>query len=408
MVEVHVLNFRFAIVLLQLSNSLVSRDLHGPILVDANGLPRYWATVWSTLSTAQLADSTHIKKLRCIEGLYQHADNLLGASALDNALGSLDEDALSKILESWFMSLRNHAAGTKNDEVLWQTGTGFVFSVIAWLSKSASDERIQKVERRLHRLKTLYGQLHVRRAKSIESIRSLPASTVEALYTLLDPNSDKNPFTRQTTRWRIFVAFVLMLHQGLRRGEVLLLPADAVKSAFDRKHNRTKHWINVRENDYENSDVDPRYSKPSIKTTHSIHQIPVSDTTTDIIETYVQNYRGRPNHSYLLNSHTGMPLSTEALTKAFALVTEHLPKQVLKELQDRTGKESVTHMTCAIHAQWFGSISYFDSATKCRKHCRNCQHFLVGRKRPQCHHDMLARCLRIVWPMYGMIRLTSV
>lgn len=123
-------NFRFAFVLLQLSNTLVSRDLHGPILVDAHGLPRYWATVWSTLSTAQLADSTHIKKLRSIECLYQHADNLLGASALDDALGSLDDEVLSKILESWFMSLRNHAAGTKNDEVLWNTGTGFVFSVM--------------------------------------------------------------------------------------------------------------------------------------------------------------------------------------------------------------------------------------------------------------------------------------
>lgn len=338
--------------LFQLSDVLAPRDLQGPILVDATGMPRYWAAVWSTLSTAQLADSTHIKKLRCIECLYQHADNLLGSSALDNALGSLDDEALSTILESWFMSLRNHATGTKNDEVLWHTGIGFVFSVIAWLSKSASDERILQIERRLHRLKTLYGQLHVRRTSSIESIRSLPASTVEALYTLLDPSSNRNPFTRQATRWRIFVAFVLMLHQGLRRGEVLLLPTDAVKSAFDHKHNRTKHWINVRENDYESNEIDPRYSKPSIKTIHSIRQIPVSDTTTDIIEAYVQNYRGRANHSYLLNSQTGMPLSTEALTKAFALVTENLPKQALKELRDRTGKESVTphdlRHTCAV------------------------------------------------------------
>jgi hypothetical protein len=36
---------------------------------DTIGMPRYWATIWSTLSTAQLADSTHIKKLRCIECL---------------------------------------------------------------------------------------------------------------------------------------------------------------------------------------------------------------------------------------------------------------------------------------------------------------------------------------------------
>jgi len=338
--------------LIQLPSTLAAHDLRGPILIDPHGIPRYWATVWSTLSTAQVADSTHIKKLRCIESLYQHADDVLGTSSLDDALGTLDDDALTQILESWFVSLRNRASGTKNDEVTWQTGSGFVFSVIAWLSKSVSDDRILQIERRLHRLKTLYGQLHVRRTKSVESVRSLPSSTVEALYTLLDPSSEKNPFTRQATRWRMFVAFVLMLHQGLRRGEVLLLPTDAVKSAFDRRHNKTKYWLNISENDYEKSDLDPRYSKPSIKTTHSIRQIPVSQTTADIIDTYVQNYRGRASHSYLLNSHTGMPLSTEALTKAFVLLTENLPTQALKELRDRTGKISVTphdlRHTCAV------------------------------------------------------------
>lgn len=352
MVQLPVAQLSAPKLLIHLPSTPCAHDLRGPVLVDAHGLPRYWALVWSTLSTAQLADSTLVKKLRCVESLYQHADDLRGSSSLDDALGTLDDEALSQILESWFVSIRNQASGSKNDEVIWQTGSAFVFSIVAWLSKSGSDERTLQIERRLHRLKTLYGQLHVRRTKSVESVRSLPSSTVEALYALLDPSSDQNPFSRQATRWRLFVAFVLMLHQGLRRGEVLLLPTDAVKSAFDRKHNKTKYWINIRENDYENSELDPRYSKPSIKTAQSVRQIPVSEATADIIDTYVQNYRGRTDHSYLLSSHTGMPLSTEALTKAFALVTEKLPTHALKELRDRTGKNSITphdlRHTCAV------------------------------------------------------------
>ncbi|HKQ83197.1 MAG TPA: hypothetical protein VJS42_13475, partial [Steroidobacteraceae bacterium] len=115
----------------------------------------------------------------------------------------------------------------------------------------------------------------VRRDNSVDTVRSLPASTVEALYLLLDPDSRHNPFTRESTRWRIFVAFVLMLHQGLRRGEALLLPADAVKSAYDRGQHRMRYWLNVGQNKYEDSEVDPRYSKPSIKNAHSLRQLPV-------------------------------------------------------------------------------------------------------------------------------------
>lgn len=108
----------------------------------------------------------------------------------------------------------------------------------------------------------------------------------------------------------------------------------------------------MQENPYEEAGSDPRYSKPGIKTAASIRQVPVSETTARIIDSYVQNYRGQPQHSFLLNSQTNMPLSTEALTKVFAEISRRLPVDVLKELNDRTGKQSVTphdlRHTCAV------------------------------------------------------------
>ena len=130
--------------LTQLSDVSVPRNLRGSILVDEHGLPRYWATVWSTVSAAQLADSTHLQKLRHIENLYQHADQLLGRSALDDALGMLNDDALATILESWFVSIRNQAQTTESDEKRWQSGLGFVSSVVTWVSKSQADQAMRR------------------------------------------------------------------------------------------------------------------------------------------------------------------------------------------------------------------------------------------------------------------------
>jgi integrase len=219
----------------QLSNSLVPASLSGPVLLDQQGLPRYWATVWSTASTGQLAASTHLKKLRYIDNLYVHAESLSGPDALDNALGNLNATALAEILESWFVSIRNQPNTRGGDETRWQTGLGFVTAVVTWISKSDANLHLQAVHSRLQQLSILYSQLHVKKRSPDEKVRSLPASTIEALYAMLDPESEENPFPRIRTRWRIYVSFLLMLHQGMRRGEVLLLPADAVKCAFDRK-----------------------------------------------------------------------------------------------------------------------------------------------------------------------------
>jgi integrase len=337
----------------QLSSNLVPAALRGPVLVDKAGIPRYWSAIWSATAMAQLADSTLTQKLRYVENLYQHADNLIGDGALDDALGGFDDEALAAILESWFISIRNQPVATSADENRWQTGLGFVTDVVTWISRSRSaDDRLRHIEQRLHRLSLLYSQLHVRKSAAVETVRSLPASTVEALYALLDPECPQNPFLRMKTRWRVYVAFVLMLHQGLRRGEVLLLPADAVKSAYDQRQKRTRYWLNVQENEYEDADGDPRYSKPSIKTVHSVRQVPVSQLTATIVENYAGNYRGRPDHPFLLNAQSNMPLATETLTKAFAQVSRCLPSDVLKELRDRTSKDSVTphdlRHTCAV------------------------------------------------------------
>lgn len=331
----------------------VPSSLRGPLIVDDFGLPRYWASIWALMSSAELATSSQIKRLRYVESLYAHADRLFGRNSLDDALGMLDDVRLADILESWFVTIRNQSFVSSADELRWKTGFLFVSSVITWLSKTTlPSDRLRQIEARLHRLSTLYGQLHIRKRTSTSQVRSLPTNVVQALYEALDPSSASNPFPRLHTRWLAFIAFLLMLHQGLRRGEILLLTADAIKSGFDERQQRSRYWLNVQESKYSDENDDPRYSRPSIKTVSSIRQIPVSDVMAGLVQTYVENYRRRPSHAFLLNTQKNSPMSTESLTKIFSKISRALPPHVVKELKDRTGKSSVTphdlRHTCAV------------------------------------------------------------
>jgi len=271
------------------------------------------------MSGARLAPATLTKKLRYIESLYLHADALRGNGTLDRALANLDEVVLAELLESWFVSIRNQPAQNDADEARWRTGLSFVQSIVTWLSRSMiPDARLKRIEERLHRLSFLYDQLHIRPRETSQTIRSLPANVVSALYDHLDPVSLNNPFSRENVRWHVYLAFFLLLHQGLRRAELLQLPVDAIKSSYDNRQQRTRYWLNVQTNPYVDEDDDPRYSTPSIKTVQSIRPLPVSEPVAKVVQTYVENYRGQPDHSYLLNSQKNKPLSTESITKLFA------------------------------------------------------------------------------------------
>jgi integrase len=323
--------------------------LHGPVLVDRLGIPRYWATIWNVLRGCELARSTQIKKLRAIESLYEHSDELLGHGALEKAIGRLDEHQLATVLESWLVSIKNRPAVSESDEKRWKSGLHFVVDTVGWITASAAPGQLKSIEPRLHRISLLYSQLHVRRAQELAPIRSLSSNVAMCLYELLDPASAGNPFQRVKTKWLAFTAFVLMLHQGLRRGELLTLSADCLRSAFDTRSNRRRYWINVTHNPHEFDDL--RHSRPELKTVNAIRQLPVSETTALILQTYVENFRGRPDHPYLLNSQQNKPLSTESLTKFFDKASNALPFVVSQELEDRLGRKRITphdlRHTCA-------------------------------------------------------------
>lgn len=334
------------------TQSPVPISLKDPVLIDAWGLPRYWVTIWTLINARDLAESTEMKRLRSIEALYRFCDGLHGDGYLDDTLGACRISDLSNILEAYFMSLRNRPVLTEAAEIQWKTGLSFVKDVVFRLGRNGNTVNpLAETETRLLHLDALFGQLHVRKTKHPTILRSLPASVVSHLYEMLDPESSTNPFSRKKTRWTAFLAFILMLHQGLRRGEALLLPVNAVESGYDERSQKKRLWINVQENKNHVSQ-DPRSKRPSIKTADSLRQIPVTELTANLLQTYVENYRGKPDHPFLLNTQWDTPLSHESITVYFAKITSSLPTSVLKTLEDRTGKTSIEphdlRHTCAV------------------------------------------------------------
>ncbi|QHN03482.1 site-specific integrase [Granulicella sp. WH15] len=322
----------------------------GPVLVDTLGLPRYWAVVWAAFLPADLAPATVSKKLSQLEAFYQHADTQLGLGRLDDALADFDVEVLSTALEGYFLTLRNLPSFTPASEDRWQVALQFITEIAQRVTRNYLQlGSLTVLSGKFERLELLHSKLHIGKRRRPEQIRSLPADVVEFLYELLDPESRTNPFQNEVSRWRVYVLFILMLHQGLRRGELLVLPADAIKSSFDRDLQKERFWMSVRYNEYED---DPRSSKPSIKNAPSIRQLPVSEVVALIVQEYVSNYRGRVGHSFLINSQKSAPMSPEAVSKTFQKITNSLPTSLRKLLLDHTRNDSVTahamRHTCAV------------------------------------------------------------
>lgn len=336
------------------NKSSFHQALQAPFLTDEfhYGLPRYWVNVHSIVNSRDLADSTEKKRLQRVEALYVFADNLRYQGFLDDALSKCDLDELAPVLEAYFISLKNRPKLTESSENQWRTGISFVVEIVTRISKSCSTMNgLEQINAKLLHLQYLYGQLRIHKSRQPETLRSLPSEVVSYLYEVLDPLSSDNPFARTQTKWTMFIAFVILLHQGLRRSEVLMLPVNAVKSGLDNRQLKEKYWLNIQENS-EHKNVDPRSNKPNIKTANSVRQVPVSHLTSKLIQIYTDNYRGKVNHPFLLSSQWKTPFSSEALTANFSLVSKKIPPAIRKILHDRNGVQKIVphslRHTCAV------------------------------------------------------------
>ena len=103
-----------------------------------------------------------------------------------------------------------------------------------------------------------------------------------------------------------------------------MLPVDSVTSEIDQRTGKKRFWLNVSENP--NEPDDPRADQPAFKNRLATRQIPISRPLVDAIETFVENYRGRRDRSYLLYSQKNNPLSKREINDVFRVLSRNLSK----------------------------------------------------------------------------------
>lgn len=317
-------------------------------LVDRQMLPRYWATVWAIFHADSLAPSTRKRKLSDIEALYEHAEH--ADVCLDDLIARLDLNAIGHVLEAFFVGLKNIPAPSSQALRRWNTAFHFVRDVCERIARSPhAARRMAEVREKIATLDRLYMGLRPQRRRSISQVRALPKDVVRELLDVAKPGSPSNPFESETTQWRMYCLLVLLLFQGLRRAEALVLRASSIEAHRDSETGEHRWLLRIHLNE---PDADPRAQVPSIKTADSVRMIPVTSTTANVIQTYIENYRGKANHSYLMSSARQQPLSIEGVNKAFRRLSEALSMESRHSLKTATGTDVVTphalRHTCAV------------------------------------------------------------
>ena len=300
------------------------------LLVEpTTGIPRYWATVWTlSLKGRSRSRNTTTAQLRQLEAFYRHCDTHFGVHSLDDATATRDAAALQAMTESFHAALTNSPHINTSTAQRWGVAQAFIRFTAKRLAISCDDWRAL--------LGYLDGMGGIRPSGygAFRFLRALPTKTLNDIVEIAAPSSPRNPVKSEIHQWRNWLIVQLYLVCGLRRGEALLLAVDSLKHDVDTSSGEFVYWLNVTTSEEE----DFRWSQPSIKTTESHRQIPISPTVAALYEHYVNHIRSRSSeHGFLLSSQQGRALSAESVDKLFTQLTDGLTSEARRAFEIRTG-----------------------------------------------------------------------
>lgn len=327
---------------LSLPRDLVPPSLAGSILVDDWGMPRYWGHAWLALEGNEISESTRKKMQSAIERLHSAFEKRLGDDCLDRVLSQLDLKTIVAVLQGLFLELRNDGLDADiNTNQTWHYCSRFVLRTVQLISLTRPNGTdTKRLLGWIRRIDAHFRSIKPKSPQKPMKVRAIPADVVEEIFEIIDPKSPKNPFRTAEIAFRNYVIVIIFFHLGLRRGELCLLVLDAVRQEIDRRTGRERFWLNVQE--LPDDVPDPRTERPSIKTVHSVRQVPIARDLAKLIETYSTGFRKAPRHTVLFSSQKGRPLSLGMVDLVFRAVSDRLSVKAKKLLRDRGFNSKVT------------------------------------------------------------------
>lgn len=310
-------------------------QLRGPTPLGPLSHPYYCGIIHVDFQRGHLAESTRDEIVRAIEGLYETAAGIIPPIDLDRALldGRLPE--IETVLASHLVWLKATRAPTQYSDRTWRRVLDFTLSL---LKLSGSSDEPEQLRARMLRLETTYAQLRIARPSSFRPVRALPAIVVDDLHEVLSPASNRNPFRTERARMRNYLVFLMLLHLGLRGGELLSLTVQNVRSEFDPFLKSHRHWLDVR--DF-GDPTETRTRRPRLKNYLAMRQIPLPEALARLIESYVVEFRTDQPHAFLLDSAERRALSAASLAAILHRAAAQLSDEAMRSLSSRS-KQTVT------------------------------------------------------------------
>lgn len=244
---------------------------------------------------------------------------------------------------------------------MWRHCRAFINDVLKLLGV-VEQSRWEEIRQSLFRLEGTFGKLKGWKPQEPGPIRALPSLVVSELYEIFDPNSTRNPFRTKSNKWRNFLIFLILLHLGLRRSELLILTINAFRSQYDYARGAHVNWLIVNPcedtlyDEYDNEEgeeyeADPRVIQPGLKNSFARRIVPISEEILGTKEIYEGGLRKKTQSSHLITSQKRKPLSLRQMNSVFSVATASLSADAMEALRVR-GKDSVTphdlRHTCAV------------------------------------------------------------
>lgn len=268
---------------------------------------------------------------------------------LDQALFAPNLSEIERVLSAFLLSLQVRS-GVANIS-LWRLARSFVFDLLHF-----AEADTEPVRKRLFEIEQRFRRLRPEAPRPPATVRALPAEVVEDLHEIFHPGSKRNPFRSEPIRWRNFTIFMLLLHLGLRTGELLGLAAGAVKSEFSHADGAEVFWLDV---EISGELVDERARPASLKNANATRQLPLPSDLASLCATYLLNFRGDRSHGFLFTSQEDRPLSDRTLGQVFSRAQAGLTPQAIGALAKRhrgcLSPHDLRHTSAVIRLQRYRS-----------------------------------------------------
>lgn len=301
-----------------------------PLLIDAlTGLPDQFTADYSLANHRGKSIATTKQSVDAI-GMCKSWARTLGID-LDHRLSSFllfSSDELTSLAEHLSINRRPRLNGVARS-VVGATQASRIDHVIAYIqwrvglivtTLAHDDPNVSAANARL--ALTTEQLKGLRRSSTPRKRGQLTENQCERLFSIVRPDSDENPFRKQT-RQRNYVILLAYYELGIRRCEILTL-----KGRHASIGPRSTFHITYTPNDVS----DPRQNPPSLKTVARL--LPISKTLASAYDRLLKERRSNPRTQagakktefVLLSTESGDPLSVSSIDDIFVILRERFPK----------------------------------------------------------------------------------